>query len=748
VRPVIGLKRTREPAFLIGPRVDQALAAARKFFGTETQGARQRKYDFDQQGLLEHLELTEALEAMAGNRCAFCNRSGATDATELTTHRLRPPQDAVASDGGTSRRHYWWLAYDWRNLYPACGACRIAQGAKFPTARARVRVGTTDELAAREEPLLLDPCLDDPEGVFVYLDSGEVVSGDDRGKATIETFDLNRPELIDERRVAAQMAMTEVREVGRLLDDSRLADVAEALDHLYSPWPPFAAVRRQFVNQWVQFRWRKVERALLVATDGELRLESLVESLRRVTGRVREETAVEFFGSGIREADISPPLLEPSRTRARPIERRAMKAPPPEEVLPYLAAAEIRSIQIRNFRAIESLDLQVARGPSEGSWLMLLGENGAGKTSVLQAIALTLCDPMTRHRLDLDGRKLVRRGASEGLVRVELTGSRRTCELHFGEGSRHLESFGGREGTLIAGYGATRLLPTKGSRKRSFTSVENLFDPMSRGMNPRIWLHQLSSEEFVAVGRGLRLLLQLGDEEEIVRAKGSGIEIEDGRGRVELGELSDGYKAMAGLALDLMQLFLLRWGSVEAAEGIVLIDELGAHLHPRWQMRVTESLRATFPRVQFIATTHDPLCLRGLRNGEVVALRRRGPHIYALHDELPPIEGMTVDQLLTNEHFGLSTSLDPAIEELFDRYYELLAKRRRSAKEQDELAGLAGRLEAIDLLGRTRRERLALEAVDESLAAERRVTSGGELARLSEDTKRQIRSAWKKASGQ
>jgi predicted ATP-binding protein involved in virulence len=138
-------------------------------------------------------------------------------------------------------------------------------------------------------------------------------------------------------------------------------------------------------------------------------------------------------------------------------------------------------------------------------------------------------------------------------------------------------------------------------------------------VDPRKWLPSLGSEEFDTVARALRTVLELPEDEEITRRRG--LEIVRGKTRYGLDQLSDGYRSMAIFALDLMQLLLPRWGTIAAAEGIVLIDEIGAHLHPRWQMRVTGLLRQTFPRMQFVATTHDPLCLRGLRDGEVVALR-------------------------------------------------------------------------------------------------------------------------------
>jgi len=52
----------------------------------------------------------------------------------------------------------------------------------------------------------------------------------------------------------------------------------------------------------------------------------------------------------------------------------------------------------------------------------------------------------------------------------------------------------------------------------------------------------------------------------------------------------------------------------------VLIDELELHLHPRWQREVVEKLRASFPHIQFIATTHSPFVIQSLRPGELINL--------------------------------------------------------------------------------------------------------------------------------
>jgi len=52
-------------------------------------------------------------------------------------------------------------------------------------------------------------------------------------------------------------------------------------------------------------------------------------------------------------------------------------------------------------------------------------------------------------------------------------------------------------------------------------------------------------------------------------------------------------------------------------EGVVMIDEIDLHLHPRWQRVVLDGLRSTFPRLQFIVTTHSPQVLSSAANRQV-----------------------------------------------------------------------------------------------------------------------------------
>lgn len=99
----------------------------------------------------------------------------------------------------------------------------------------------------------------------------------------------------------------------------------------------------------------------------------------------------------------------------------------------------------------------------------------------------------------------------------------------------------------------------------------------------------------------------------------------EGQERQPFNNLSDGYRNMIAMVGD------IAWKAVQLnphlgtkapaeTPGIVLIDELDLHLHPTWQRRVIEDLRRTFPKIQFICTTHSPFLIQTARADEVTSL--------------------------------------------------------------------------------------------------------------------------------
>jgi predicted ATP-binding protein involved in virulence len=116
-----------------------------------------------------------------------------------------------------------------------------------------------------------------------------------------------------------------------------------------------------------------------------------------------------------------------------------------------------------------------------------------------------------------------------------------------------------------------------------------------------------------------------------------------------LESLSDGYQSVIALASDILEVMLRYYDEVKDSEGIVLIDEINVHLHPRWKVEIVNLLRDVFPRVQFLVTTHDPLCLMGSRPGEV--------HVLHTNPETKQVQAQQVDWWLAYDWSNYRKSL-------------------------------------------------------------------------------------------
>ena len=110
-------------------------------------------------------------------------------------------------------------------------------------------------------------------------------------------------------------------------------------------------------------------------------------------------------------------------------------------------------------------------------------------------------------------------------------------------------------------------------------------------------------------------------------------DFEEGRVIVDFGDdksipfehLSDGQRTLLGLFCDIARRAAIlnphfEGEANEKTNGVVLIDELDLHLHPKWQMNIIENLRKTFPNIQFICTTHSPILLRSIEKEKIIVL--------------------------------------------------------------------------------------------------------------------------------
>jgi hypothetical protein len=177
-------------------------------------------------------------------------------------------------------------------------------------------------------------------------------------------------------------------------------------------------------------------------------------------------------------------------------------------------------------------------------------------------------------------------------------------------------------------------------------------------------------------------------------------------GRVRLDALSDGYLTTAGWVVDLIARWVERKRELEEPigpdllsemTGIVLIDEIDLHLHPVWQLRVIEDLRGLFPRLSFVATTHNPLTVLGAAAGETYVVRRDGDKVELVQQDVLP--GHDIDRVLF-EQFGVEHTFDRLTRDLLKEHRDLLEqgtpetdpRRAEIERQLQELLGPVGRV--------------------------------------------------------
>jgi uncharacterized protein (TIGR02646 family) len=322
------------------------------------------------------------------SKCAFCERPFGSE--EANCEQFRPKSGAMNLDRSVSKDHYWWLAYEWENLYPVCKQCSRHKGTRFPVQRARATPRSRGNQLLEEGPLLLDPCnADDAVEQSLRFDANGIVHGANaRGEVTIEVLGLNRTELVSQRQKY-------VAEVLRLLDvvkglgavpqpahgrkeHTAAANTFRQLRKRLTDSTPFAALHRQLIRPVLD----------------EPVLQKQIEKAEQAGQISEEDNWVSIAG-----------VVVPKRAWPRDV-----------------GAVWIDRIEIDNFKAIRHLELSFpeVRDATTEPWIVLLGENGVGKSSILQAIALVMMDADNRQRYIPNAAACVNNQAEppEGVIRL------------------------------------------------------------------------------------------------------------------------------------------------------------------------------------------------------------------------------------------------------------------------------------------------------------------------------------------
>ena len=408
-----------------------------------------------------------------------------------------------------------------------------------------------------------------------------------------------------------------------------------------------------------------------------------------------------------------------------------------------LVLANIRSFSERQELNFVDADNRPAR------WTLIVGDNGVGKTTLLQCLArmrpvfhkpsdentgpipnpvepelageedndeldaLARSGGSTEARLEaelsfgvpLAGRKARRRGIISTWLSITRSKGRFTGFDRGGESPDNVQE------PLVLAYGAGRHPKTTDFDKVIATGpVESLFTVESALHDAEDLLYRLefgslredrtARQRLVSLKRMLaEVLPDVGDPHDIEilgppvstsSRDSNGVRVKTPYGNVPLSRLSLGYQTVFAWTLDIAWRLIDRYpNSPEPLQqpAVVIVDEIDLHLHPRWQRDIRDHLTGHFPGVQFIATAHSPLMAQSSLGANLAVLRNSEDHAEILNDPTI-IRGWRLDQIITSDLFEFGSARPREFERLLNRRRVLAEKGKLSNAEKRELQEL------------------------------------------------------------
>ncbi len=431
----------------------------------------------------------------------------------------------------------------------------------------------------------------------------------------------------------------------------------------------------------------------------------------------------------------------------------------PEDLPPaYFLSLTLENV--RCFGPEQTLDLTNDED-RPAQWTVLLGDNGTGKTTILQAIAgMQTIDSFTVAGDEQESKKvepILSAGAEpfrswrgrarrssflhievEPLFADGLTTDRADAftsdDLQVGTGSSVFFPAGVEINCI--GYGASRRMGENEFSDSGRASVVGLFSETETEISDAgKWLRELDyaakSGKTQAERRRNQVKAILSDRErgilpnvddlEFTSQEGDysspRVEFHTPYGWVTIDQLSLGYRAMIAWVVDLARRLFDRYPESDnplAEPAVCLVDEIDLHLHPKWQRKIIDFLSERFPNTQFIVTAHSPLVVQAAQDANIALLRRveveEGDDYVEIHNDMEPVGNLRVDQILTSDLYGLESARPPQLDDLLEERQELLSKSELADRDEERLAEIEQEIGDLPS-GETKEQREAMDFI-------------------------------------
>ncbi len=351
--------------------------------------------------------------------------------------------------------------------------------------------------------------------------------------------------------------------------------------------------------------------------------------------------------------------------------------------LPKETISTIESLSIKNFFSIESIRIDNLQAKKE---IYIVGENGDGKTLLLQAIAIALKD------CEADGQGAFR--AKKGEFDLAITTEDKM--LYNGQGAPYKNLFA---------YGSNRNNSCKSNEEKS--GYLTLFSHELELIDPIKWLQYLDYNErsgkknILSTSDAKKLLREILNRDIEITITPDGVEFLEKGALVTFEHLSSGYKSVIIIICDLLSRLSHNQAYVKELKefrGIVLIDEVELHLHPKWQYDFMKKLRDIFPLIQFIVTTHSNMVILGASEEAVFYKIYKEEGKTKLSNPIESIKNLMANNLSTSPLFDMTTArarnsdenIDTSDDFLYTKIHQAIAKRvgGKSAMVEEEIVSM------------------------------------------------------------